>query len=192
MGTNRTNQMMKRIVAGTSLESSSKKLTNHSARKTLVNKFKKCNVERSSIVKVTGHQNLQSIDEYDDGDEVEQRALSAKISCPSNSSNVKSIFTAAPNIVCQEQQSSASTSSTLSRQYGLNVSRQDTSQTNMAFNNLCFNSAMVRQESQHQMFSSNTFHNCQVSFTVRSKPSDDVQSQRQKRRRSFLVDSDSN
>ena len=40
IGTNRTNQMMKRIVAGTSLESSSKKLTNNSARKTLVNKIK--------------------------------------------------------------------------------------------------------------------------------------------------------
>ncbi|CAB4000145.1 Hypothetical predicted protein, partial [Paramuricea clavata] len=40
MGTNHINEMMKRIVAGTSLESSSKKLTNHSAQKTLVNKLR--------------------------------------------------------------------------------------------------------------------------------------------------------
>ena len=71
MGINRINEMMKRIVAGSSLETSCKKLTNHSARKTLVNKLKKTNVERSSIVKVTGHRNLQSLDDYDEGDEAE-------------------------------------------------------------------------------------------------------------------------
>jgi replication initiation and membrane attachment protein DnaB len=72
MGTNRINEMMKRIVQGTQLEhQQQKKLTNHSARKTVVNKLKKNNVERSSIVKVTGHRNLQSLDDYDEGDEPE-------------------------------------------------------------------------------------------------------------------------
>ena len=41
------------IVANTILESSDKKFTNHSARKTVVSKLKKANVERSGIVKVT-------------------------------------------------------------------------------------------------------------------------------------------
>jgi hypothetical protein len=89
MGNNRINEMMKRIVAGTSLESSSKKLTNHNP----CQQVKKCNVEWSSIVKVTGHRNLQSLDDYDEGDEVEQRDLSTKISCQSNSSNVQSVLT---------------------------------------------------------------------------------------------------
>ena len=72
MGTNRINEMMKRIVQGTQLEHQQQnKLTNHSARKTVVNKLKKNNVERSSIVKVTGHRNLQSLDDYDEGDEPE-------------------------------------------------------------------------------------------------------------------------
>ena len=73
-----------RIIAESSLEASCKKLTNHSARKTLVNKLKKTNVERSSIVKVTGHRNLQSLDDYDEGDEAEQRDLSTKISRRNN------------------------------------------------------------------------------------------------------------
>jgi hypothetical protein len=127
MGINRINQMMKRIIAGTSLEASCKKLTNHSARKTLVNKLKKSNVERSSIVKVTGHRNLQSLDDYDEGDEVEQRDLSTKISRRNN----LQISSASPNIVAQQPSSTT---------------------TNMAFDNPCFSQSLVRQESKHQMF----------------------------------------
>ena len=100
MGTNRINEMMKRIVAGTSLEGSSKKLTNHSARKTVVNKLKKSNVERSSIVKVTGHRNLQSLDDYDEGDEEEQRDLSTRIS----RQNIQSSQSAASRPSVQQQQ----------------------------------------------------------------------------------------
>ena len=72
--------MMKTTVAGTSLEESHKKFTNHSARKTTVSKLKKANVERSDIVKVTGHRSVQSLDDYDEADEEEQRRLSSAIS----------------------------------------------------------------------------------------------------------------
>ena len=47
--------MMKDIVAGTALETSEKRFSNHSARKAVVNKIKKANLERSAIAKVTGH-----------------------------------------------------------------------------------------------------------------------------------------
>ena len=80
MGVNKINSMMKTIVAGTSLESSEKRFSNHSARKTLVNKMKKANLERSAIAKVTGHRSLQSLDDYDEADEQEQRDLSWAIS----------------------------------------------------------------------------------------------------------------
>ena len=140
MGINRINQMMKRIIAGTSLEASCKKLTNHSARKTLVNKLKKSNVERSSIVKVTGHRNLQSLDDYDEGDEVEQRDLSTKISRRNN----LQISSASPNIVAQQPSSKT---------------------TNMAFDSPCFSQSLVRQESRHQMFN-NSFHNCHVTHPI--------------------------
>ena len=68
--------MMKTIVAGTNLEESEKKYTNHRARKTKVSKLKKASVERSDIVKVTGHRSVQSLDDYDKADEEEQRRLS--------------------------------------------------------------------------------------------------------------------
>ena len=47
MGENKINDMMKSIVANTILESSDKKFTNHSARKTVVSKLKKANVTSS-------------------------------------------------------------------------------------------------------------------------------------------------
>ena len=42
--------------------------------------MKKANLERSAIAKVTGHRNLQSLDDYDEADEIEQRSLSWAIS----------------------------------------------------------------------------------------------------------------
>ena len=80
MGANKINSMMKNIISETTLESSEKRFSNHSARKTLVSKMKKANLERSSIAKVTGHRNIQSLDDYDEGDEDEQRQLSWAIS----------------------------------------------------------------------------------------------------------------
>jgi hypothetical protein len=80
MGENKINTMMESIVSGTSLESSKKRFTNHSGRKTLVHKLKKAGLERSEIAKVTGHRNLQSLDDYDEADEQEQRRLSWAIS----------------------------------------------------------------------------------------------------------------
>ena len=72
--------MIKNIISETTLESSEKRFSNHSARKTLVSKMKKANLERSSIAKVTCHRNIQSLDDYDEADEDEQRQLSWPIS----------------------------------------------------------------------------------------------------------------
>jgi len=63
VGENKINNMMKSIVADTILESSDKKFTNHSVRKTVVRKLKKANIKRSGIVNVTGHKNIQSLDD---------------------------------------------------------------------------------------------------------------------------------
>ena len=73
MEENKINSMMKSIISGTSLETSEKRFSNHSARKTVVSKMKKANLERSAIAKVTGHRNIQSLDDYDEADEDEQR-----------------------------------------------------------------------------------------------------------------------
>ena len=71
--------MMKNI-SKTTLQSFEKRFTNHRARKTLVSKMKKANLERSSIAKVTGHRNIQCLDDYDEADEDEQRQRSWAIS----------------------------------------------------------------------------------------------------------------
>ena len=86
MGVNKINAIMKTLVEGTALETSGKRFTNHSARKTLVGKLKKARVERAGIAKITGHRNIQSIDDYDEGDEEEQCELSMAISSRNNSS----------------------------------------------------------------------------------------------------------
>lgn len=65
MGINKINSMMKELISGTCLENRDKKFSNHSTRKTLVGKMKKAKLERSEIAKLTGHRNIQSLDDYD-------------------------------------------------------------------------------------------------------------------------------
>ena len=45
-----------------------------------MSKLKKVNVKRSDIVMVTGHQSVQSLDDYDQANKEEQRRLSSAIS----------------------------------------------------------------------------------------------------------------
>ena len=80
MRENNIDSMMKNIISEITLESSEKRFSNHSARKTLVSKMMKANLERSSIAKVTGHRNIQSLDDCDEADKDEQRQLSWAIS----------------------------------------------------------------------------------------------------------------
>ena len=80
MGVNKINSMMKNIISETTLESSEKRFSNHSARKTLVSKMKKANLDRLSTAKVTSHRNIQSLDDFHETDEHEQPQLSWAIS----------------------------------------------------------------------------------------------------------------
>ena len=80
MGENKINEMIQSIIQGSTLENSTKMFSNHNPRKTVVKKLKTAGLERSSIVKVTGHRNEKSLDDYDESDEVEQRQLSHTIS----------------------------------------------------------------------------------------------------------------
>ena len=69
--------MMKNIVKSNPVALSGKKLTNHSARKTLVKKLRTANVERQSIIQVTGHASEQSLQDNDEATEQEQQVLSS-------------------------------------------------------------------------------------------------------------------
>ena len=54
----------------------SKKLTNHSARKTVVKKLQSNGVQNSEIRTITRPASTKGLDSYDEGDERQQRALS--------------------------------------------------------------------------------------------------------------------
>ena len=72
LGIHSIDQMMKNIVKSTPVALSGKKLINRSARKTLIKKLRTANVERQSIIKVTGHASEQSLEDYKEGTEQEQ------------------------------------------------------------------------------------------------------------------------
>ena len=80
LGVHSIDHMMKSIVNSTSVASAGKRLTNHSARKTLVKKLRAANVERQSIIQVTGHASEQSLQDYDEGNEQDQKMLPSIIS----------------------------------------------------------------------------------------------------------------
>ena len=67
MGVNSINSFMKNMASQADIQG--KKLTNHSARKTLVKKLKAANQPRSAIIGVTGHTNERSLADYEEGDE---------------------------------------------------------------------------------------------------------------------------
>ena len=84
MGINKINNMMKSIVEGTPLQDSGKKLTNHSGRKTVFKKMKKAGYDGVTTIKVTGHRDVKSTEDYDEADEAKQRQNSNAISAATN------------------------------------------------------------------------------------------------------------
>ena len=155
------NDMMKTVIKGTTLEDSWKTFSNHSARKTVVKKLKTAGLERSSIVKVTGHRKEKSLDDYDEGDENEQRLLSHTIS---NGTNINSQL-------ARTHSSTSVHSSTNSSSNTFNPSSLDARGNN--FNQAGFAVQMPSyisgQNDQRQSFMNmNHFHQCQVTFNIGS------------------------
>jgi len=163
MGVNKLNDMMKTIIEGTTLEDSWKTFSNHSARKTVVKKLKTAGLERSSIVKVTGHRNEKSLDDYDEGDENEQRQLSHTIS---HSTNVNSQLARGNSSTSFQSSTNSSRSifnpSLLDAQCGNNFNQT----AGFAFQ---MPSYISGQNDQRQSFMNmNHFHQCQVTFNIGS------------------------
>ena len=161
MGVNKLNDMMKAVIKGTTLEDSRKTFSNHSARKTVVKKLKIAGLERSSIVKVTGHRNEKSLDDYDEGDENEQRQLSHT---NSHGTNINSQ-------VARGNSSTSVHSSTNSSSNTFSPSSLDGRGNN--FNQAGFAVQMPSyisgQNDQRQSFMNmNHFHQCQVTFNIGS------------------------
>ena len=78
LGENTIGNMMNKMKQNSPLSElcPSKKLTNHSARKTVVKKLQSNGVQKSEIRTITGHASTEGLDSYDEGDERQQRALS--------------------------------------------------------------------------------------------------------------------
>ena len=70
---------MERMIESSPLRTSDKKLTNHSARKTLVKKIKQNYIPKSEIIGITGHNSEAGLDAYDSRNEEQQRAISNAI-----------------------------------------------------------------------------------------------------------------
>ena len=77
MGMHSIKSFMKSMALQAEIEG--KKLTNHSARKTLVKKLKAATQPRPAIIGVTGHTNERSLADYEEGDDNEQRLISSVI-----------------------------------------------------------------------------------------------------------------
>ena len=89
MGVHTINNIMKTMISNSPLQSSNKRLTNHSARKTLVKKLKQNQLPRSEIISITGHSTEAGLDPYDSGDENQQRVISNAIDNTSGNNSRK-------------------------------------------------------------------------------------------------------
>ena len=94
MGEHRISQIMKSI-ASCLPEDCTKKITNHSTRKTVVAKLKEAGHPRHKIIQVIGHARESSLDDYDEITEDERRQLShiasGYVATKSSSSSVNGV-----------------------------------------------------------------------------------------------------
>ena len=56
---------MKNMFLNSPAATNTKRITNHSARKTIVSKLRAVGFEKCEIKNVTGHRNVQALDPYD-------------------------------------------------------------------------------------------------------------------------------
>ena len=71
IGKNTINNIMKTMKKNSPLRVTcpDKRLTNHSARKTVVKKLKSPGIPKCELKNITGHSSKQGLDDYDSGDE---------------------------------------------------------------------------------------------------------------------------
>ena len=80
LGVNALSNIVKNMINSSPLAKTiTKKVTNHSARKTLVKKLKSNGVPKADIITITGHTTTNGLDDYDSGDEQHQEELSKLI-----------------------------------------------------------------------------------------------------------------
>ena len=95
MGQNTIGEIMKNTKVNSPLKKicPDRKITNHSAKKTVVKKLQRQGVQRSDIITVTGHTSEKRLDSYDEGDEQQQRVISHIIDGISDQGTTQSLTT---------------------------------------------------------------------------------------------------
>ena len=93
MGKNTSNNIMKAIKENSPLKDfcPEKKLTNHSSRKIVVKKLKSSSIPKCEIKNIMGHNSEQGLDDYDSGDENEQRIMSNIIDNAKSASTLRQV-----------------------------------------------------------------------------------------------------
>ena len=90
MGEDKIGQLMKDMAVKSCLTAATgKKITNHSSRKTCVQKLKNACIPRDKIIDVTGHRNILSLNSYEGDDENEARELSNIINGCNQTSDIQ-------------------------------------------------------------------------------------------------------
>jgi len=90
MGEHKIGQLMKEMAVKSCLTAATgKKITNHSSRKTCVQRLKNAGIPRDKIIDVTGHRNILSLNLYEGDDENQARELSNIISVCNQTSNIQ-------------------------------------------------------------------------------------------------------
>ena len=90
IGQNKLTSTMKRMASAAGL-SQTKRLTNHSARKHLVQKLSENNVPANQIMQITGHRNIQSVNNYSHISEVQHKNISDILTNTQHPPHYKSI-----------------------------------------------------------------------------------------------------
>ncbi|KAJ7331109.1 hypothetical protein OS493_020810 [Desmophyllum pertusum] len=146
---------------------SSKAFFNHSAKKTVVKYLKTAGIERSSIVKVTGHRNLQSLNDYDEADEKKQWQLSDTISSASNGANQL--------VEANSTQTNSSSSSSFNPFGPFASGAQGLTRGSLSQMPNYISGQNVQRRS---FMNFNSFHNCSVTFNMGSgNPGPEIQPQ---------------
>lgn len=152
-----------------------------------MSKLKSVKVERAGIVKVTGHRNLQSLDDYDEANEQDQCELSLAISKRNNSSNELVPLQSNRQSFHPTGSSSLCLLPAPQRQPLQEMPLQRSSLPSVS--GVAINPMMMGSQVQNLI---NTFNNCQVAFNVNNKSSPDHDSvSRPPKRRFHILDSDS-
>ena len=98
LGINSINSFIKGMTEAAGLDTTNKHFTNHSIRKTTVQKLKKAGVAPTDIVAITGHTNQQSLSDYGELDQSDHQRIGKILSSVHDQSTSSQVQLARPSV----------------------------------------------------------------------------------------------